>query len=355
MNRSRTTHALLTLLLAVTAASVAASVAAPVAQAQGLPMGWSWASDGHGGLTVTVDAFDIVDDLTLTVTRQSDRRVFRFERAQMGVDESWTVDLPMPDRTTDMRVQVAGKFAGIPGVLEDVFSVQVLAEMDFAVDESSFDAEGHRFLMTMTQPAGSVELTVRSDRGELLAQRTVRFQGEAPGIPLEITWAQADATVLTVDVRAISESGAWASRTYIPWKVEFDAAHVNFASGSAEIPADDQPMLRARLAEIRETDERVREWVEVKLYVGGYTDTVGSAADNQRLSEARARAIASFFVAEGVSFPVYYQGFGESALAVQTADDTDEPANRRAVFIMSTQTPPYDATTPRGDWHLLNR
>lgn len=322
------------------------------AHAQGLPAGWSW-STHEGQLTITVDALDAIDDVELEVRRAADHERFEFERGAMDVGESWTVDLPMPTRTTELAIVVSGTFAGVAGSLEDAFTLEVLPPMDFTVDESTFDEVAHRFVMTMTQPAGRVELVVRSDEGTLLSERTIEFSGEAPGTPLEVTWAQAPGTTLTVDVRAVSASGAWASRTYIPWKVEFDAAHVNFASGSAEIPQTDFAMLRSRLAEIQDTAQRVRDWVEVKLYVGGYTDTVGSPGDNQTLSEARARAIAQFFVREGVDFPVFFQGFGETALAVATDDNVDEPANRRSVFIMSTQTPPIDATTPRGNWRRL--
>ena len=339
-------------LLAAVAAAAALFLASS-ARAEGIPAGWSWATDGER-LTFYVDALDDLEDVSLTVRRAVDRRSFAFERGAMRSGDRWEVEVPYPDRTTELSVLVSGSFAGVPGTLEDAFTMEVLAPMDFAVDEATFDAEGRRFTMTMTQPAGRVELVVRSDRGELLAERTITFSGEAPGTPLTISWAQGPGNVLTVDVRAVSQSGAWNTRTYIPWKVEFEAAHVNFASGSAEIPESDKAMLRARLAEIRATADRVREWVEVKLYVGGYTDTVGGPADNQRLSEQRARAIAQFFVDEGFTFPVFFQGFGESALAVATADNADEPANRRAVFIMSTQSPPIDATTPRADWRRID-
>ena len=64
--------------------------------------------------------------------------------------------------------------------------------------------------------------------------------------------------------------------------------------------------------------------------VYGYTDTVGSAASNQRLSEQRAQAVANYLISRGVSSSrIRWMGYGESRLAVQTADGVNEPLNRR--------------------------
>src|SRR5690606_9664914 len=74
-----------------------------------------------------------------------------------------------------------------------------------------------------------------------------------------------------------------------------------------------------------------------KLFISGYTDTVGKPADNQKLSEARARAIAERFYEKGVWSEIYYVGMGEKGLKVQTPDSFDEEQNRRAVYVISFQ------------------
>ena len=93
--------------------------------------------------------------------------------------------------------------------------------------------------------------------------------------------------------------------------------------------------------------------VEVRLYVAGYTDTVGAAAGNQALSERRARAIATWFRNRGFTGAVQYQGFGESVLAEPTADEVDHAANRRALYILAAQTPPISTALPRSAWKAL--
>jgi outer membrane protein OmpA-like peptidoglycan-associated protein len=318
-----------------------------------LPIGWGWSINTEE-LTFTIEAFDVIEDVELEIRRHSDREDFEFSRAGMNGGQTWNVEMPIPSRTTDFSLTIRASFAGVDGEISDTFEIGVVEPMDFEVDVDSFDADNRRFTMTMTQPAGHAEIVVRGDRGELLTERTVRFNGEPPGADLEVTWSQGPGNILTVDVRAVSEGGAWSSRQYIPWKVEFDAAHVNFASGSADVPADDAPMLRTRLAEIVETADRVADFVEVQLYIGGYTDTVGSTADNQRLAEERARSIATFFKDEGVEFPIFFQGFGEDGQAVATADNIDEPQNRRSVFILSTLEPPTAGHVPRSNWRALD-
>lgn len=64
--------------------------------------------------------------------------------------------------------------------------------------------------------------------------------------------------------------------------------------------------------------------------VYGYTDTVGSTASNQRLSEQRAQAVANYLISRGVSSArIRWMGFGETNLKVSTGDNVNEPANRR--------------------------
>jgi outer membrane protein OmpA-like peptidoglycan-associated protein len=65
--------------------------------------------------------------------------------------------------------------------------------------------------------------------------------------------------------------------------------------------------------------------------IAGHTDTSGSPAYNQRLSECRANAAKANLVAKGISDgSISTSGRGESELMVQTGDGVKEPQNRRA-------------------------
>jgi outer membrane protein OmpA-like peptidoglycan-associated protein len=70
-----------------------------------------------------------------------------------------------------------------------------------------------------------------------------------------------------------------------------------------------------------------------RVVVVGHTDTSGSDAYNNRLSERRAKAVADALVGAGVgqtSLSVDWKG--ESQPAVQTGDGVKEPLNRRSTI-----------------------
>ena len=81
---------------------------------------------------------------------------------------------------------------------------------------------------------------------------------------------------------------------------------VTFATGSASI----NPGFYATLDSVAETLIR---YPNSLIDVYGHTDSTGSDAFNQRLSEQRAQAVASYLTSQGVaSSRIRWQGFGEN-------------------------------------------
>ena len=98
---------------------------------------------------------------------------------------------------------------------------------------------------------------------------------------------------------------------------------VTFATGSTTIT----PSFQATLNEVAES---LTKYPNSLIDVYGHTDTVGSTASNQTLSEERARAVTNYLTSRGVaSNRIRWQGFGETQLKVATADNVNEPRNRR--------------------------
>jgi len=100
---------------------------------------------------------------------------------------------------------------------------------------------------------------------------------------------------------------------------------VTFASGSASINPGFYPTLDA-------VAESLIKYPNSLIDVYGFTDTTGSDALNQRLSEQRAQAVADYLSARGVARSRFAtRGFGESydQLRIKTADGVAEPLNRR--------------------------
>lgn len=100
---------------------------------------------------------------------------------------------------------------------------------------------------------------------------------------------------------------------------------VTFARGSANI----NPGFYDSLNSVADS---LIQYPNSLVDVYGFTDTTGSDALNQRLSEQRARAVADYLAARGVARSrLETRGYGESYdyLRVKTADGVDEPMNRR--------------------------
>jgi outer membrane protein OmpA-like peptidoglycan-associated protein len=70
-----------------------------------------------------------------------------------------------------------------------------------------------------------------------------------------------------------------------------------------------------------------------RILVVGHTDTVGSSAANQKLSECRANTVKIALVSKGVTEGgISAVGKGKTELLVQTGDGVKEPQNRRATI-----------------------
>lgn len=342
----------LVLLLGAVSAPVAALFAPVAAQADGLPVEMAWRTVDQG-VEVRVLADDELTDLTIEVTRLRDRKVYRDKVAKLRTDQAHSIRFPASDRTESYRCVVSGKFAGEPGSLSMDFEVPVVKPLDFTLVPGSYDVEGAKLALELTAPAGHVEIMVRGDKGEILADTSVAFAGEPAGTTLPVSWAQAAGHVLTIDLKVYSEEGAWIGRQYIPWRVDYTVAGIHFASGSAVIPDEDLPVLSAFYDQISETATRVSKWVAVELYIGGFTDTVGPGEDNRKLSDARAESLARYFMKRGLKVPVHVFGFGENGQVVKTADNTEEAANRRAQCVLSVGPPPTSDTLPPASWRRI--
>lgn len=74
-----------------------------------------------------------------------------------------------------------------------------------------------------------------------------------------------------------------------------------------------------------------------QIVATGHTDTVGTASYNQALSVKRANAVRAVLVADGVpASEIQVSGVGKNDLAVPTADDVNEPRNRRVEILIAS-------------------
>lgn len=215
------------------------------------------------------------------------------------------------------------------------------------------DTTAQTLVLTSSQPAGEAQVKVIGEGGAVLFEGTQTFAGERPGTPLTLRWGPATGTVLRIDVSVADPSGFPGAVAVFPWSYAVPHEEIVFESGKADVLPSEADKLDATWSEITRVVRRYGDIVQMDLYVAGYTDTVGDSASNDALSLARARAIARELRARGFTGTLYCQGFGERALAVPTADNVDEQANRRAMYVLSANPPPRSADFPTERWTPL--
>jgi len=220
------------------------------------------------------------------------------------------------------------------------------------VDKSHALGE-HRMEIRMSRPPGRVLLTVSNEDGVTIADVEEDFTGKPAGTPLVVRWDQPGTQPIgTIQLRMYDRDGHYIDQEYSAWYVPIPHEDVNFRTDSSEIDAAEVSKLEVAFAKVQEvlSKDKAREHKNLTLYVAGHTDTVGSAGYNLKLSQARAQSLARWFLQRGVRIPIAFEGFGETALRVPTPDETDEPRNRRADYIIADEPPPIASGGFRPGW-----
>lgn len=101
------------------------------------------------------------------------------------------------------------------------------------------------------------------------------------------------------------------------------AAVVYFDAGSAVVGPDGQ-------RELRWFVDQMKPYPDAVILVHGFADTTGSAAENQDLAKARARAVADALTAQGIAASrLAVQSFGTESPAATNATAEGRRRNRR--------------------------
>jgi outer membrane protein OmpA-like peptidoglycan-associated protein len=248
------------------------------------------------------------------------------------------------------RAVIALLFAGT--------AIAAPAPFHVAYDEAHLDLDKHVLEFKPTRAVTEASLSVIGEDGKELGTGSASYGDDSANQWLKITWTQpADTRVMQMKLRVVAAGGAATNVELVPWSVSVDHEDVNFATDSSVIDDSEAKKLDASLGKIEDIAKRAGKFMKLELYVAGHTDTVGPAAKNKKLSLARATAIGQYFKKHGLAIPVVVAGYGESVLKVQTPDETDERANRRADYVLGPAggTPPFRGpyTKVTADWRPL--
>lgn len=114
-------------------------------------------------------------------------------------------------------------------------------------------------------------------------------------------------------------------------ELKIQARAVFFVTGKAVLQTTDKGQTNGRLEAITAI---LKKYPNAKFSVEGHTDDVGDAKSNQKLSEARAKAVVDALVAKGVNPDnLTYKGFGETKPVASNKTAQGRAQNRRTEVI----------------------
>ncbi len=344
--------------LASTFAQVA--LAAFLSFADPLSFEYSGQTDSDGKAFLVVKANQAIDDVQVVITgdgqsvkkslgsmksgqtakvvwkQGSSRAKYQLEVEGEGVEANFAFEI--------VKAAAGKKSGGKLGQFKVRSSREDVIKRNTAEFETTFDLT-------------SYEYKIYDSDGEVMDAQTVP-EGVKAGEAITIKWSTAG-EVFMIFVRGEDEFGRFTEYKLVPWAVEIPHTEINFDSGKFDVKTDESAKLDEALAvafhelvALDKVNKAVGANLTPKLYIVGYTDTVGGAGGNQKLSNSRSKAIAEYFRDRGFWAEIYYAGMGERGLRVETGDGVDEVRNRRALYLLGVQQPAAGGQIP-GRWAKL--
>lgn len=291
-----------------------------------------------------------LDALTLILERDDGQR-FEHRYARVEAGGATRIDLPLVQgKSQHFKALFEIDIGGEVRRHETEFDAEIVERPAFTVRSEDVNVDGGFLTLTSSRAISRIDVEVFDESGRRVAQKTQRFGLVPAGSKAEVLWGPTEGRVFKIALRIHDTDDFHFGLELFPWRFDIPHEEVNFASGSAEIARAERPKLDASIATLGEVLRRMGRTANLKLYIAGATDTVGSAESNLRLSAARARAIGRYFRAKGVRIPIFTAGLGEGGLKVATDDEVDEIQNRRADYIVTVEPPVFSPGAPPVRW-----
>jgi outer membrane protein OmpA-like peptidoglycan-associated protein len=275
-------------------------------------------------------------------------KTIEFTKKNVPAGSKQTFSWPRDTSVTHAEAYVRATF-----VDGDVSETSVPIDYSYAgplsvdLSRASADIKARTVTVRTSAPVTEADIIAYGAKKAELERTSVQLRG-GPG-DVTVPFVGDPSEVVLLDV-TLKNATSYAGFTYSPWFLDIPHEDVLFATNSAEIPSGEEWKLQHTLEQLNDVIDKYGAVVPVKLYIAGCTDTVGDASSNKDLSMRRAQSIARWLRAKGYERPIFYQGFGESLLAVQTGDGVDNAANRRALYMVGANPPPSGSGVPSGGW-----
>ena len=291
------------------------------------------------------------------ICERSDGETVKLSVGSTSRGQTRTFDLRQPEGELGYDCEARGYYGSSEEEFFDLFfrfDAFLGGGLAIQVPREQIDLKAMTLVARADRVPASAHLTVTTPDG-VVFDEDVDVEGYAAGEDIPIEWhgASSSKDVLRLDVTVTDRWGFYSYENIFPWSLAIDHDEILFDTGEHVIRPQEEHKLTDAYSQMVDVVARYSKYVEVRLYIAGYTDTVGDPSSNQGLSERRAKSIATALRSKGFSGPIYYQGFGEAALAVQTEDSTDEILNRRAIYLLASRPPARAPDFPRGNWKKL--
>lgn len=94
-------------------------------------------------------------------------------------------------------------------------------------------------------------------------------------------------------------------------------------------------ILPGSFTELNKLTAYLKQYPQYKIELSGHTDNIGKEEDNQKLSEARAKAVAEYLTKNGIAKDrVSYKGYGSSKPLKTNDTEEGRQQNRRVEFVV---------------------
>ena len=291
-----------------------------------------------------IQAGETLRDIDVMITGCG-KNVVREKYEALAAGQTQTLRWMQPAGRYQCNVKIRATVEAGTVAVNNVHEFVSLSPLQLSVDLRALTPDVSDIELHASSPFTTASIVVTADDGAEIDHVKKAFKRVKDA---KISWTPNGKPPALLEIRIDDENGAWATNTVFYFQIPH--TDIVFDTNADAIREDQNVYLRESLDKIQAL-LKTHERVAVDLYITGHTDTVGSAADNDRLSLRRARAIASWFRSHGLGIATYYRGAGERGLAVATPDETPNEKNRRAVYILSNRPPVDDVSL--GGWTKL--
>jgi len=271
----------------------------------------------------------------------------RFSLPRLAAGHRQRFELDQPVGRCSYQGTLTAHLAGQEASMPLQFKAEVVAPP--ALSSPSIDEATRTVTVRFTRTADHGVVEAYGEDGRKLSTTETPLDHAPAGEALNLGY-QAPLPVLKLKVEVFDLEDLFAGMELFPWSLRIPHQEVIFPTGSAAVLPGEAPKLAESLAQISAAIKKVGDQAPLRLFVAGYTDTVGGEEQNLALSKARAQSIGAYFRAHGVRIPILTAGLGEEALLVATPDETPEARNRRAEYILSVEPPTIAGAARAPEW-----